>query len=169
MAKHFDFPYYDVDEVKKTVYRRDPNFHKNIAEGVPFADELRLEVFRRVFSDLETLIVEHPHIVVDEALHKREIRHLLYDEALRIAGDFIVVWVQAKEDVIVQRLSTKKRIGHILDDPLPLHHTLRKVFDEYNRCVINCPNNGTADSAVADLVRLIDSIGSLAQRRSKER
>ena len=166
LAKHFDIPYYDVDEVKKTVYRKDPNFEKNIAEGIPFNDELRREVFAQVFSDLETMLDEHPHIVVDEVLHKREIRHALYDEARRLAGGFIVIWVQAREELILQRLGAKKRAGHMLDDPLPLHNAMAKQFDEYNRCVIDCPNNGDPEDAIADLTSLIENIGALSSGRS---
>lgn len=161
LAEHFSFPYYDVDEVKKLVYRQDPDFESNIAEGIPFSDDLRLEVFRQVFKDIERLVKSNPHIIVDEALHKREIRHVLYAEARRMAGDFIVIWVQAREDIILQRLGQMKRAGHILDDPLPLHHALRREFEDYNRCIIDCPNNGTAGEAVADLVHLIEAIGSL--------
>ena len=52
LARHFGFPYYDVDEIKKRVFRKDPDYAKNIAEGIPFSDELRREVFRQVFDDL---------------------------------------------------------------------------------------------------------------------
>ena len=162
LAAHFSFPYYDVDEIKKDVFRQDPDYERNIAEGIPFNDELRREVFRRVFADLEVLIGEHPHIVVDETLHKREIRHFLYDEARRIAGGFIVIWVQAREEIIIERLGAKKRTGHLLDDPLPLHNAFKREFEEYNRCIIDCPNNGTVDESIADLVHLIDSIAELA-------
>ena len=162
LAAHYDFPYYDVDEVKKEVFRQDPGYEKNIAEGIPFSDELRREVFRRVFEDLETLVDEHPHIVVDETLHKRDIRHFLYDEARRIAGGFIVIWVQASEEIILKRLGERKRSGHFLDDPLPLHNAFRKEFEQYNRCIIDCPNNGSVDETVTDLVHLIDSISRIA-------
>lgn len=169
LADHFSVPYYDVDEVKKVVYRQDPEYERNIAEGIPFNDELRREVFRRVFADLETLIEEHPHIVIDETLHKREIRHFLYEEARRIAGGFIIIWVQAREDIILQRLGDKKRSGHLLDDPLPLHNAFRKAFEDYNRCIIDCPNNGPAEDTIADLVHLVESIGALANYRPKVR
>jgi len=162
LAKHFTFPYYDVDEVKKVVFRRDPDFERNISEGIPFGDDIRRELFQQVFVDLEELIGKHPHIVVDETLHKREIRHILYDQARKVAGGFIVIWVQAREEVIIKRLGKKKRIGHLLDDPLPLHNAFTKEFEDYNRCVIDCPNNGTVAEAVADLVHLIESIGALA-------
>ena len=166
LAEHFSIPYYDVDEIKKVVYRQDPDYERNLSEGIPFSDEIRLEVFRRVFQDLETLMQDHTHIVVDETLHKREIRHFLYHEARRIAGGFIVIWVQAREDVILQRLGAKKRSGHILDDPLPLHNAFVKAFEEYQRCIIDCPNNGPVDETVADLVQLIESIGMLTAGRA---
>jgi len=163
LAEHFSIPYYDVDEIKKIVYRKDPDFERNIAEGIPFSDASRREVFHRVFADLERLIGQHPHIVVDETLHKREIRHFLYDEARRISGDFIVIWVQAKEEIILERLGNKKRRGHLLNDPLPLHNAFAREFEEYNRCVIDCHNNGPADETIADLVHLIDCLGSLSK------
>ena len=164
LASHFDFPYYDVDEIKKVVYRQDPNFEKNLREGIPFSDETRIRVFEMVCKDLETLVEKEPHIVVDETLHKRETRHILYDEARRMAGGFIVVWVHADEDRILERLGGQKREGHILDDPLPMHHMLRAEFENYKRCIIDCPNNGSPADAVGDLVALIESIGSLSNR-----
>ena len=164
LANHFGFPYYDVDEIKKVVYRKDPDFERNIREGITFSDELRIEVFNAVCRDLESLVEREPHVVVDETLHKRETRHVLYDEARRMAGGFIVVWVHADEERIIERLGSKKREGHILDDPLPMHHVLRAEFEDYKRCIIDCPNNGTPDEAIADLVSLIESIGSLSQR-----
>lgn len=165
LADHFSIPYYDVDEVKKVVYREDPDFERNIAEGIPFGDDIRREVFRRVFMDLEKLIEQYPHVVVDETLHKREIRHSLYEEARRISGDFIVIWVQAREEVILKRLGDKKRTGHLLNDPLPLHDAFLREFEDYDRCVIDCHNNGPAEETVADLVHLVKSAGSLASYR----
>lgn len=166
LADHYGFPYYDVDDIKKEVFRQDPDFERNIAEGIPFSDERRREVFRRVFKDLESLVEKHPHIVVDETLHKREIRHFLYDEARRIAGGFIVVWVQAREEIILRRLGERKRVGHLLDDPLPLHNAFKRDFEEYNRCIIDCPNNGSVAETVSDLVSLLDSIAELPNSRA---
>ena len=54
------------------------------------------------------LVQDSPHIVVDETLHKREIRHSLYEEAERIAGGFIVIWVQAREEVILETPGRKE-------------------------------------------------------------
>ena len=124
-------------------------------------------MFRRVFKDLEKLVKTHPHIVVDEALHKREIRQELYREARRIADDFIIIWVQANKDIIRQRLSGQERIGHILDDPMPLHDAFARQFEDYRRCVIDCPNNGSADEAIGDLVHLIEAIGGLTSLKPK--
>ena len=161
LASHFAFPYYDVDEIKKEVFSKDPDYERNIAQGIPFNDELRRQVFERVFEDLEELVAEHPHIVVDETLHKREIRHHLYDEAERIAGGFLVIWVQAQEETILERLGAGKRSGHFLSDPLPLHNAFKREFEEYDRCIIDCHNNGTAEETVADLVHLFENIAAI--------
>ena len=161
LATHFGFPYYDVDEVKKEVFRQDPDFERNIAEGIPFSDDIRRELFKRVVADLEGLINEHPHIIVDETLHKREIRHYLYEEAERIAGGFIVIWVQAREEVILARLGEKERTGHLLTDPLPLHQAFKRDFEEYDRSLIDCHNNGRPEDTVADLVQLFEKVASL--------
>jgi len=162
LAGHFAFPYYDVDEVKKEVFSRDPGYERNIAEGIPFSDDLRREVFRKVFLDLEQLVGDHPHIVVDETLHKREIRHSLYEQAERIAGGFIVIWVQAREDVILARLGAGRRAGHFLSDPLPLHNAFKREFEEYDRCIIDCHNNGAVEATIAELVRLFENVAKLA-------
>ena len=163
LADHFAIPCYDVDAVKMKVFRRDPDYERNIEEGIPFNDELRREVFRQVFKDLEDLVGEHPHIVVDETLHKREIRHFLYEEAQRIAGGFIVIWVQAREEIILERLGAKKRSGHFLHDPLPLHKAFKRQFEEYDRSIIDCHNNGPVEKTIADLVHLFDNIATLSQ------
>lgn len=161
LANRFDFPYYDVDEVKKVVYRQDPDYRDKLARGIPFPDELRVEVFQRVFADLEQLVDEHPHIIVDEALHKREIRHALYDEARKLAGGFIVIWVHARKKTIRKRLGKESRKGHILDDPLPMHMAFRKEFEKYQRCIIDCPNDDTPEKVIGNLITLIERIASL--------
>jgi len=162
LAKSLCFPYYDVDEIKKVVYRKDANYDKNMREGITFSDELRYEVYDLVSKDLQALVKTEPHIVVDETLHKRDTRHALYDEAQRLAGGFIVVWVHADEELILQRLGSQKREGHILDNPLPMHQMLRDEFEPYQRCIIDCPNNGASDETIADLVNLIDNIAILS-------
>ncbi len=161
LADHFGFPYYAVDEVKKEVFRQDPDYDRNIAEGIPFSDAIRRQLFRRVVADVEELVSEHPHIIVDETLHKREIRHYLYEEAERVAGGFIVIWVQAREEIILERLGDKERSGHFLTDPLPLHKAFKRDFEEYDRSVIDCHNNYSAEETVADLVMLFDNIAAL--------
>jgi predicted kinase len=163
LADHFGFPYYDVDNIKKDVFRRDPDYERNVAEGIPFSDESRREVFRQAFADLEELVKVHPHVVVDETLHKRDIRHPLYAEAERIAGGFIIIWVQAREEIVIERLGERKRVGHLLDDPIPLHNAFKREFEEYDRCIIDCHNNGTVEETVADLMKLFDNIGKLSR------
>jgi predicted neutral ceramidase superfamily lipid hydrolase len=37
-------------------------------------------------------------------------------------------------------------------------------FEEYDRCVIDCHNNGPVEETVADLVNLFENVAELARR-----
>jgi len=161
VAAEFNFFYYDVDEVKKAVFAEDPDFERNMRDGIPFSDATREKLYDRVIEDLKELRVTHQYVVVDEALHKREFRHKMYRAAEEIYGDFIVIWVRANEKMILDRLQAVKREGHILNDPLPMHESFRRQFEDFNRSVIVCNNNGEPDDAVASLKRLISSSSNL--------
>ena len=65
LAERLDIHYYDVDDIKKVVYREDPDFEKNMARGIPFSDETRRKVYDRVVADFRRLRKRHDHIVVE--------------------------------------------------------------------------------------------------------
>ena len=163
LADAFGCHYYDVDEVKKSVFRNDPDYERNLRDGIPFSDETRSRMFEQVIHDLESLRESHEHIVVDEVLHRRELRHKLFDAAESIFGEFIVVWVQADEPVILERLRASKRKNHFLDDPIPMHEAFRREFENFNRSVIICNNNGTPEDAFARLMQLMSNTAALAK------
>ena len=162
LADAFGCYYYDVDEVKKSFFRTDPDYERNLREGIPFSDATRARMFERVISDLKSLRESHEHVVVDEVLHRRELRHKLFDAAESIFGEFIVVWVQADEPTIIERLKSSKRKNHFLDDPIPMHEAFRREFEDFNRSVIICNNNGTPEEAFNKLQQLMASTASLA-------
>ena len=102
--------------------------------------------------------------MVDEVLHKRELRHRLYEAAEEIFDDFIVIWVRADEDIVLERLAGQKREGHILNDPIPMHEAFRRDFENFNRSVIVCSNNGAAQESIDLLKSLIVRTSDLAAR-----
>ena len=165
LADEFDCHYYEVDAVKGEVYRQDPSFERNFREGIEFSMETRARVYERVIEDLDALRNDHEYVVVDEVLYTRKLRHTLYEAAEKLFGSFIIVWVRADEDVLLDRLRSKKRVGHLLDDPVPMHNANKEEFQEFNRSVIVCSNNGTPQEAISHLKALITGATRLAGRR----
>lgn len=161
MAQWFGVPYYDVDALKNEIFPLDPDFEKNVREGIPFSDETRQKVFDRAVADIEALCAEHECLVVDEVLHMSRFRHMLFDAADRVGGGFIVVWVRASEENILARLGGQQRDGHVLTNPIPMHLAMLKAFEEFQRSVVVCNNDGEAKDSIADLVHLLTNIHGL--------
>ena len=161
LAEKLGIYYYDIDEIKKVVYQEDPDFEHNMSQGIPFKSETRAKVFERVVRDFGQLQKTNDHIVVDETLHKRKLRHILFDGAKKYFGKYCVVWVDADEDIIEDRLTSQVREGHILDDPMKMHRAFVKEFEGFHQSTIQCRNNSTLETTVDDLMRLFENMGEL--------
>lgn len=164
LADTINCPYFDIDEIKKAVFREDPDYERNMQQGIPFSSSTRSLVYERVIQDLKQLRTQHDFVVVDEVLHKRELRHMLFDAAEEIFGDFIVIWVRADDDVVMQRLAGGKREGHILNDPVPMYEAFKSEFEDFHRSVIVCSNNGSPEESIDLLKELIRGTSKLAAR-----
>lgn len=167
LSAALEVPYYDIDEVKKAVFRTDPDYDRNMRDGIPFSDETRARVYDRVIADLAVMRQSADMVVVDETLHKRDLRRRLYRAARDLFGDFLVIWVRADDAVVQERLSATKREGHILDDPLPMQEAFRRQFEDFNRSVIVCNNNGAAEDSIEMLKALFCTVANLASRLPK--
>lgn len=163
LADRLSLCYYDVDEVKKRIYPQDPDFERNIRDGIPFKEETRLEVFRQVAEDFARLAKTHQHVVVDETLHLKNPRQVLFEAATAHFGGYVIVWVTADEGVIRKRLEKKERKGHILTDPLKMYRSFAKEFEAFDESHVVCNNSGSIDEATESLLSLIQSLGSLVK------
>jgi len=161
LAEKFAIPYYSVDEVKKVIYPQDPDFEKNIRNGIPFKEETRLKVFRQVAADFANLAESNKHLVVDETLHLRRPRQVLFEAAKTCFGGYVIIWVRADEAVIEQRLRKKDRKDHILTDPLKMYRSFAKEFESFDEAHIVCENNGSVEEATDGLLGLIRNLASL--------
>jgi gluconate kinase len=161
LADRFSFYYYDVDEVKKMIYPQDPDFDHNMKHGIPFRKETRLRVYQEAVSDFQHLAEKHRHIIVDECLHLKELRQVLFDAAKVYFGGYVIVWVTADEAVIRKRLKKKARKGHILTDPFKMYHSFEKEFQGFDESHIVCNNNGSVEEATQSLLSLIQNLRSL--------
>ena len=125
---------------------------KAVATAIVLAVGLLL---RRLILRETNKRLEDPEIIY------RTRKGVTYVIAFAVLVGFIVIWVQAREEVILERLGEKKRTGHLLTDPLPLHQAFKRDFEEYDRSLIDCHNNGRAEETVADLVQLFEKVATL--------
>lgn len=158
LAENYSLHYYDVDEIKRSVFIRDPDYDYNMQNGIPFSDDMRRQVYTQVVEDLKTLSGQHDCIVVDETLHKRALRRLLFDAAEEFFGGYFVIWVQAEEEVIIHRLTSGTRENHILKDPMAMHNSMLAEFEGFEQCVLLCRNNSSIEETMQKLRRFLDSI-----------
>ena len=161
IAERLDYLYFDLDEIKKDVYGRDPDNARKLAEGIPPDLDTRAELYREATVQVRRLLANHPNIVFDDTLHFRRFRQFLYDEMGSIGQDFVMVWVRANEEVILARLSATSRENHILNDPIPLHEQMVRDFEEFQVPLLMCPNNGSLDDTVDEFFIMVDRIRAL--------
>jgi dephospho-CoA kinase len=151
LAKRLGFYYYDVDEIKKEVYKTDPNYDYNLDNNIPFSDETRIKTFNRVVLDFEKLSKKYKNIIVDETLHKKSLRKILFDGAKKYFGDYLIVWIKADEGIIKERLEKDKREGHILKDSFGMYLSLKKQFEDFDDADVVFNNSFKLDDSVKQL------------------
>jgi gluconate kinase len=161
LTDRFSFYYYDVDEVKRIIYPEDPDFDYNMRHGIPFREETRLSVYRKVVTDFQHLAENHIHLVVDECLHLKKPRQVLFDAAKVYFGGYMIVWVRADETVIRNRLREKARKGHILTDPFKMYRSFAKEFEGLDESHIVCDNTGSIEETNESLLSLIRNLAAL--------
>jgi gluconate kinase len=161
LAERLSIHYYDIDGVKKAIYPEDPDFERNIRNGIPFKEETRLKVFKKVAADFSELAENHKHMVVDETLHLRRPRQVLFDAARAFFGGYVIVLVKADEAVILERLKSEERKDHILKDPLKMYRSFAKEFEGFDESHIVCENNGSPEETTESLLSLIRNFASL--------
>jgi predicted kinase len=157
IAKRLGILYYEVDEVKKAVVEEDPRLQYNVRNNVPFPDEARARMFSRVVADFGSLCKTHKCVIVDETLHKRALRRILYQGARQYFGGYVVVWIQADEETIKERLMNSQRVDHVLGDPYGMHLSMKKVFDDLDEADIVFENNEPLDQAAESLGQIIEA------------
>ncbi len=147
--------YYDVDLVKKMVYPTDPNYEYNLTNNIPFSDETRRKTFNQVVSDFARLSKEHNNIIVDETLHKKTLRQILFDGAEKYFGKYIIVLVKADESIVKDRLTKDQREGHLLKDSFGMYLSLKKQFEDFENVDIVFENNTSVTESIEKLAKLV--------------
>jgi len=158
LARHLSLQYYDVDKHKRAVYKQDPDFQHNMENGIPFSEETRMKVFHKVLADFAELSNVHQHLVVDETLHKKQLREHLFEGARKYFGGYLIIWVKASEEVMLDRLTSQVRDGHLLKDPVGMHKAFLREFEPFDESIIICRNEGALEDTIEEINQLFDNI-----------
>jgi len=161
LAEKLSIHYYDVDEVKKVIYPQDPDFDDNMKHGIPFKAQTRLKVFEKVVEDFKSLSERNVNLMVDESLHLKKLRQILFDGAKAHFGGYVIIWIKTDEKVVEERLANKERTGHILKDPMKMYRSFAKEFEPFDESHIVCENNGSIGETTEKLYCLIKNLASL--------
>jgi gluconokinase len=94
VAQKFAYYFYDLDQDIT------PAMKQAIAEKRAFTDEIRDEYFQKISERISALQKEHPRLLVCQAAYKEKHRQWLKSRH----PDLEFIWVQARPEVIVQRL-----------------------------------------------------------------
>jgi predicted kinase len=156
LARTLSIRHYEIDPIKDEIYPSDPDYSYNLEHKIPFSNETRRRVFERAVADFAILSRDHTHMVVDEVLHKRDLRQILFDGADIHFGGHMIIWVQADEDIVRQRLA-KPREGHMLDDPFEWHLVYKKQYEDFEKPDIIYHNNKPIQEAIRDLSILVQT------------
>lgn len=160
LAQHLGYFYFDVDEIKREVFERDPSMEEKILKGIPVDRATREEICRIAVQRVTVLLDTNPNLVFDDTLHFRYFRNWLYDAFTELGQETLMVWVRSSEETTMARL-TQARINHILKDPIPLRRRMVQDFEDFNHSLVMCPNEGSLEHTLADLCSLLKRISSI--------
>lgn len=155
LAKKLNIYYYDVDSVKKEIYPTDPDYEYNLKNHIPFSDETRTKTFHKVVENFYKLAKKHQHIIVDETLHRKILRQILFDGAKKTFGRYMIIWIKANEETIEDRLTKNQREGHILKDPFAMYLVFKNQFEDFENADIFFENSAPLAESVEKLARLV--------------
>ena len=119
-----------------------------------------MRLFHKVVEDFAELSLHHQHLVVDETLHKKKLRDFLFKHAEKYFGGYLIIWVKASEEVILERLTSKVREGHLLKDPVTMHNAFLKEFEPFEESIIICRNEGELEDTIEEINCLFDNIAT---------
>jgi uncharacterized protein len=154
LAERLNLFHFDVDEVKKRIYPTDPDYERNIREGLPFSDATKQKVLAEVSRSFPALCTKYKHILVEEVLQKNHQRDFLYESAKKYCGSYFVIHITAPEETIRERL-TQKRDDHILRQPWNVYLARKRGFDGIPEADITFQNDGSLSDATNELIQLV--------------
>ncbi len=102
-------PLHSIDDDKRAIGATHPDFERWVAGGIPFPDEFRRRVYERTLDELAALAEEHPHAIVEETFHRREIREPFFRDGGHLFGGICVIEVAVTPEVAASHLLHRAR------------------------------------------------------------
>lgn len=124
VSRRLDIPVHSIDDNKQAIGASYPGFDRWVAGGIPFPDDFRRLVYDRTLAELAELADEHPHMIVEETFHRREIREPFFRAGAELFGNICVVEIAVSPDVAAAHL--QKRASDEAD-----HMAGKAMFDAF--------------------------------------
>lgn len=156
LSKKIGAKHYDIDEIKKIIYPTDPDYQRNIEAGIPFSDVTRKKVFIKVLDDFQRLSKEYDIIIVEEVLHKKYLRDILFRGAKDFFWKYHIFLIESDESLVQTRLLSKRREGHILSNPLKVYTEIKKSFEPIEEAHTIILNNNSIESSITEILSYIN-------------
>ena len=155
VAECLEVPLHSIDDDKRAVGARTPEFDGWVASGTPFPDRFRTAVFERTLVELAKLGRSSMHVIVEETFHRKAIRDPFFDRAASLLSGFVLVEVIASESTIIERLAERatKDSNHLAG--IDMYHAFAAISDPQDRVDHLFRNDGDFDGELDACCRFL--------------
>lgn len=147
---------FEIDKLKRELYPIiEPDFQYKLDNNIPLSDAVHLQLYTKAVEGLVALAGTQEHVIVDEVLHKEHYRQMLFAVAERYFGGYMTIWIKTPDPVVRERLTSAKREGHLLKDPVGTYEIFRQKFEDPTDVDVTITNEGEPEQTITELVSLI--------------
>lgn len=156
LSRQFGIYHYDLDVAKRKLAPMfDKDYQKKLDINVPISPVVLQDVFHAVAKEFAKLALTNKHIIVSDVFHNEVARQILLDAAKIYFGGYIFVLIEADDAIVVNRLSTKSRGGHLLKDPIGMRENFKSIFEQFEHPDIVFCNDSNFDDSASCLASVI--------------
>jgi predicted kinase len=148
VSQRLAIPVHSIDDDKRFVGGSHPEFDRWVADGVPFPDDFRRDVYDISLARLTELAKAHPVVIVEETFHRERLRQPFFESAAKLFGRVCLVEVVVEPDVSIAHLEKRARSesGHMAGRTM--FEAFSAVADPFLAADLVVENNRDLESAV---------------------
>ena len=102
-------PLYSIDDHKYELLAEHPEYQAYVDRNEPFPDDMRRQVFDRALDGLAKVAEQHPHVIIEETLHRKAIREPFLAAASELFGGMVLTHVVTDDALVEGRLARRDR------------------------------------------------------------